>query len=205
MLRETAVNRYRFLIKIHAGVVLFETGCVMLPGAAGSGKTTLTAALLRFGGRYFSDEVALLEEETLDVRPVPLALTIKAGSVEPLLRLYPELASLPEHVREDRQGVRYLTPPAEALFDDGEAHPIRWIVFPRYDPEVESALVPLDRSSGLRRLLDQLLILPDLLDREKVETLVRWMRKVECFELPMSSLDEGVALVRSLARLHESD
>jgi hypothetical protein len=101
-------------------------------------------------------------------------------------------------MREDRQGVRYLSPPAESLFDDGQAHQIRWIVFPRYDPTFESALVPLDRPNGLRKLLDESLVLPDLLDRGKVEALVRWMRDVQCFELPMSSLDTGVSLVRSL-------
>jgi hypothetical protein len=181
-------------------VVFFESGCVLFPGAAGSGKTTLTAALLRSGGKYFSDEVALLEEDTLHVRPVPLALTIKAGSVEPLRRLYPHLESLTQHLREDRQGVRYLSPPPEALFDDGQAHPIRSVIFPRYDPTVESALVPLARPNGLARLLEESLVLPDLLDRGKVEALVRWMRDVQAFELPMSSLDSGVALVRSLVR-----
>ena len=35
-------------------------------------------------------------------------------------------------------------------------------------------------------------------DLRGVEALVRWMRDVQCFELPMSSLDTGVALVRSL-------
>jgi hypothetical protein len=59
-------------------------------------------------------------------------------------------------------------------------------------------LVPLDRPDGLRRLLNESLVLPDLLDRGKVEALVRWMRNLQSFELPMSSLDAGVALVRSL-------
>ena len=199
MLREMSVNRRRFLVKIHAAVVLLEGGgVVLLPGAPGSGKTTLTAGLLRAGGRYFSDEVALLEEHTLRVRPVPLALTIKDGSVSPLQQLYADLAGLPQHMREDRQGVRYLPPPSESLFDDGQAHQIRWVVFPRYDATTETTLVPLDRPNGLRRLLDESLVLPDLLDRTKVEGLVRWMRDVQCFELPMSSLGPAVTLVRSL-------
>jgi hypothetical protein len=63
---------------------------------------------------------------------------------------------------------------------------------------VKSSLRPLDRPNGLRRLLDESLVLPDLLDRNKVETVVRWMREVQCFELPMSSLETGVALMQSL-------
>ena len=38
--------------------------------------------------------------------------------------------------------------------------------------------------------------LPQLFDESRVETLVRWMRKLECFELPMSSLDEAIRIVR---------
>jgi hypothetical protein len=72
-------------------------------------------------------------------------------------------------------------------------------VFPRYDPTAETALLPIARATGLQRLLKESLVLPELLDRGSVESLVRWMRNVECFELPMSSLEEAVALVQTRA------
>jgi hypothetical protein len=48
-------------IFVHAGVVVFETGAVVVPGRSTSGKTTLIQALVREGGVYYSDEYALLD------------------------------------------------------------------------------------------------------------------------------------------------
>lgn len=42
LLRERAVGRHAFLLSVHAGAVAFGDACVLLPAAAGSGKTTLT-------------------------------------------------------------------------------------------------------------------------------------------------------------------
>jgi hypothetical protein len=70
--RQTAIDRYRYFMAVHAGVVGNGERCLMFPGAPGRGKTTLTAALSREGFHYFSDEFALLEERTLHVPPVPV-------------------------------------------------------------------------------------------------------------------------------------
>lgn len=199
LLRRLAVARHSYFMEIHAGVVSFGTGVVLLPGSAGRGKTTLTAALVRDGGIYFSDEIALLEGPGLDVRPMPLAMTVKPGSVAPLRDLYPELITLDEHVREDRQPVRYLPPPPDRRCPaDQSALPARWVVFPHYEAGGETALTPLSPAHGLRRLLDESLVLPDLLDRQKVEQLVNWTRHLLFFDLRLSSLDAGVRAVRDV-------
>jgi hypothetical protein len=46
---------------VHAGVVGFENGAVMVPGKSLAGKTTLTRALVEAGGTYYSDEFAVLD------------------------------------------------------------------------------------------------------------------------------------------------
>jgi hypothetical protein len=132
--RRPAVRREPGLphfLQIHAGVLFDGDAATILPGAPGSGKTTLVAGAARAGLQYVSEELALLEEETLHVRPMPLFLTVKPGSVAPLAGLYPELAELPIHVREDAELVRYLPPPVEALRNDRErSYPVRRSVFP---------------------------------------------------------------------------
>jgi len=196
--RQTAINRRRYFMALHAGVVAHGERCLLLPGEPGRGKTTLTAALSRDGFRYFSDEFALLEEKTLAVRPVPLGLTIKPGAIGPLTPYYPEIERLPEHMREDGQLVRYLNPPGDAA-GWGRSAPVGWIVFPAYAPDAVTALRPVSRPETLRRLLRECLVLPDRLDRAGVESLVRWMRGVSCHELPMSGLGDAVRLLKELA------
>lgn len=199
LLRQIAVRRHRYFMEIHAGVVLLDHRAVLLPGSAGQGKTTLTAALVRDGAEYFSDEIALLEAATLHVRPLPLAMTIKQGSLEALRPFYAQLDTLPEHRREDRQRVRYLPPPPRERRSDGQlSHPVAWVVFPRFVPEASSTLTPLKRTIGLRRLLDEALVLPELLDARKVERLVRWVRQLQFYELQLSSLEAAVEAIRSL-------
>ncbi|MEJ7583168.1 MAG: hypothetical protein WKF43_03595 [Acidimicrobiales bacterium] len=45
---------------LHAGGVVVEEGAVLLPGASGAGKTTLTTALLEAGAGFLSDDMVFL-------------------------------------------------------------------------------------------------------------------------------------------------
>lgn len=198
LVRQIAVDRHPFLVSVHAGVVSFGNGCVLLPAAAGSGKTTLTAALIHAGAIYFSDEIALLDEATLAVSPVPLSLTVKDGSLGPLRELYPAIDALPVHVREDHVRVRYLPPPRACLPTPDALEPTRWIVFPTFAPTADTALRPIKRPAALRRLLDESFVCRPRLTRANAESLVQWMRGVECHELPFSNADTAAMLVRGL-------
>src|SRR5438270_8700249 len=63
-------------IFIHAGVVGFRDHAILMPGSSQSGKSTLTAALLRAGATYYSDEYAVLDSEGR-VLPYPTALSLR--------------------------------------------------------------------------------------------------------------------------------
>jgi hypothetical protein len=45
----------------HAGAVTWQDSGIILPGPSGTGKSTLTAALLELGATYYSDETAALD------------------------------------------------------------------------------------------------------------------------------------------------
>lgn len=196
-----AINSHPYVLYVHAGVVRCATGCLLLPAEPGSGKTSLTAALIHAGFAYLSDEVALLEENTLHVRPVPVSLCLKNSAWELLAPRYPELRDLTIHHRWDGKIVRYLNPPAATLdLEPDRSHPVRWIVFPKYSPQARTALRPLGKADALHRLLKQCLAMPAPLDQVKVASLVRWISEIPCYELPMSSLDEAVALVDHLCQ-----
>ena len=199
LIRQWALDRHPALLSVHAGIVSLGEACVLMPAVAGSGKTTLTAGLAHAGAVYFSDEIALLDEDTLLATPVPLAFTIKDGAVAPLRAKYPELDELPVHVREDGVRVRYLAPPLASLPAHGARQPVRWIVFPRYDASRATAITPLDRPAALRRLLDESYVDRRGLRRDGVESLVHWLRGVDCYDLTVGSLDDAIATIRELA------
>lgn len=198
-LLQTVVRRHSYFLEIHAGAVSNGEKCLLLPAAPGSGKTTLTAALAAAGYRYFSDEVALLEEPDLEVRPVPISLSIKSGAIDILAPLHPELRGSANHTREDLETVTYLNPPTASLrYETNRTYPAAWIVFPQYSPSAATELRPINKAEALARLMKEVLVVRTTLDTRIVRSLVRWIRRVDCYELPNSSLSQAVQLVGNL-------
>jgi hypothetical protein len=188
-----AVNSSDFLLDLHAGVVGRNGRCILLPAAAGSGKSSLTAALVHAGYDYFSDEVALVEPGTFRVRPVPLATCVKSTAWDLMSRYYPELPTFPIHRRDDGKVVRYV-PPHPARIQKTPAL-VSHIFFPRYVEGQATQLKPLARSDALARLMDQCLALRLRLDQGSVGELIRWIAGIDCYALTFSSLDEAVARI----------
>ena len=55
-------ERARTRVFVHAGVVGWRGGAIVIPGATQSGKTSLVRALVRAGAVYYSDEYAVLDD-----------------------------------------------------------------------------------------------------------------------------------------------
>ncbi|MCP5370944.1 MAG: hypothetical protein H6907_04355 [Hyphomicrobiales bacterium] len=190
-----AVMGADYLFDFHAGVVGAGDRCLLLPAAAGSGKSTLTAALCHAGMQYLSDEIALLEAGTFRARPMPLALCVKDTAWDLLAPLYPDLAGLPAHERMDGKIVKYLPPPVNADPVPAEGLPATAVIFPRYDPDGPTELRPLAKNEALRRLLAECIVVSTALDQDQVRGLVDWIGRADTFDLPTASLAESVRLV----------
>ena len=61
---------------VHAGVVGWKGGAIVLPGRTHAGKSSLVAALVRGGATYYSDEYAVLDDDGF-VHPFARALGIR--------------------------------------------------------------------------------------------------------------------------------
>ncbi len=64
---------------VHAGVVAWRGRAILMPGRSLAGKSTLTAALVRLGATYFSDEYAVLDERGR-VHPFGKPLSLRDGA-----------------------------------------------------------------------------------------------------------------------------
>lgn len=67
-------------LQIHAASLMRDGKGVVLAGASGFGKSTLAAGLLSRGWDYLSDELGLIDPQTLWVHGFPKALRIKRGA-----------------------------------------------------------------------------------------------------------------------------
>jgi hypothetical protein len=198
-LTQLATARSGGLCVVHAGALCRNGAALLLPGDAGDGKSTLSAGLAARGFDMLCDDTTLLAGEPPLVRSIPTGLCIKRGAYAVLEPHYPRLASLPEWRRPDGRQARYLMPGRELPWAGPDAAVgVSWIVFPRYHPDRGTALLPLPRHEALARLLRGVCFLSGSLDERNLEKLIAWIEPIDCFELPLSSLDAATALLDGL-------
>ena len=193
-----AILGQNFFLDIHAGVVRDKGGCILLCAPAGSGKSTMTAALVSAGFQYFSDELAMLEEETFNVFPAPLALCFKDTGFDAIERYFPQVRTLPVHIRGDGKRVCYMPPPADAMPTVTTAQPIKAVVFPSYQSDALTTLDRLEPLDALKLLMDQCLVINKRLDKEKVAGMIDWITRMNSYRLVYSNTEEAVARIKAL-------
>ena len=76
-------------IFVHAGVVEWKGQAVLIPGKSMSGKSTLTAELVRAGATYYSDEYAVLDERGR-VHPYPRRLGLRQPGSDEQTKVHAE-------------------------------------------------------------------------------------------------------------------
>ena len=172
--------------------------CVLLPAAAGSGKSSLTAALTHSGFEYFSDEVALIEPDTFHVPRVPLALCVKSTGWDVIAEYYPRILHLPTHIRADGKLVRYLRAIAVNAASQPGSAPVSHVIFPRYDKDKATEIRSITRAEALQRLTGECVAVRRRLKRDDAEGLAHWMAGIDCYALSFSSLAAAVDLVRQI-------
>ena len=117
---------------LHSGAVANRSGAVLLPGSAGAGKTTLTAALVRSGFAYLTDELAAIRTTATScvIEPYPKPLTFKAGTVA----LFGDLSY--DAVEEGAAPTRWHVRPGELGGEVGGPSEVRAIMFVSHEPGV---------------------------------------------------------------------
>jgi hypothetical protein len=130
-LQMLVADQARDRVFVHAGVVGWNGRAILVPGRSYSGKSTLTAALLRAGARYYSDEFAVLDRQGL-VHPYARLLALRQPEGQPVERCAPEKLG-------SRAG-------AEPL-------PVGLVALTQYQPGARWAPRPLSQGRGLLEML----------------------------------------------------
>lgn len=130
-----ALSHRNDLFQLHSAALCLPTerAGIVLAGDSGSGKTTLALALMLRGFVPFSDDVALIDPETLDLQKLPRAFHVSDDTRQ----LVKPLTFGPVGSDDDPHG--YFSPPQWA----GQAAPVRWLLFVEHSPQREPQIVPL--------------------------------------------------------------
>lgn len=192
------VRRTGDFFLVHAGAVVTPRGDgVLLPGAAGSGKTSLTAALVRDGFGYLSDEAGAIDPITRRLYPYAKPLHLKIGVFgyfeAALAKSMDQSAQAWERqVRADDLAAESAAGPCEPAF----------IIVPRYRGGTATTMAPLTTAESVAELGRNAWNL-GLYGARGLELLADLCRKARGWRLDYGDLDEGVAAVRAVCRAEE--
>lgn len=186
---------------IHAAAVASARGAILLPGSSGTGKSTLTAALVSAGYTYLSDEIAIISDVERSVLPYPKPISLRHKGAEVLKQEFCDwVAKLNTgDLQYSWEGV-LLSPRnyLPASFQGGFV--VSYIIFPfREEQGIGSYLVPMRRSEALVRLMSQLISLRrnDSTSRN-IEKMVQLIRQSKCYALRVGTLRSAVACIDRL-------
>ena len=183
---------------LHAGAVSRDGFGVVFPGPSGNGKSVLTMSLLLQGYRYLSDELAVIDPASGELHPFPKPIGIKDISVCPDLAHRRELWWGPKPGENiDAGSCWYVDPDDIAPKSVSGPVPVRYIVFPRYDPNARPGLEELSPGQAMRGLLNNSVNFPRI-RREGLHLLVKLVQEARCLSLTTNCLDQATEAINEL-------
>jgi hypothetical protein len=181
-------------VMCHAGGVERAGIGIVLPAHMESGKTTLTAGLVRAGFSYLTDEAVSFDPTSGLIEPFPKPLSIDNGSQH----LFPELEPAPAPGDDRAPSDQWQVPPDSIRPDAvGTRCQARFIVFPKYEEGGATELVPLSRAAALVELATNTFEFRDHPCRS-LDALAGVVEGARCFRLAVASLDDACDVVTNL-------
>ena len=187
-----AAQAHQYLV-VHAAAIERGGRVAILPGAPGAGKSTLTAALVQRGGwRLLSDELALIRPSDKHVVPLARPINLKNNSIA-LMRAYAPGAVFSTEIHDTAKGtVALMRAPDESIARSGEAAPIGWIIFPRWEKDAPARLAPWSKAAGLMEIAHNAMNY-SLHGAAGFALLARIFAASFCYRFTYGALDDAIA------------
>lgn len=191
----TQAHRY---LMMHAAVLERGGRAVVMPAPPGSGKSTLTAALMLRGWRLFSDEVAILDTRSGFLLPIPKPVSLKNQSIY-VIRHFEPSAVLGEVARDTAKGtVGHLKPTQDSVRRMAELAPPAWLLFPKWQAGAATRLSPIGKARASLRLAEQGFNY-SMMGEEGFAGVTTLVDMCACIDFTYSDLDDAVARFDLLA------
>ncbi len=186
-----ANHAHQFAI-VHAATVEKKGRGYVFPGAPGSGKSTLCAALVCRGWRLLSDEMALISLTDGMLWPIPRPVSLKNASIE-IVRKFGNGVFLGDVVADTAKGnVAHMRPPKSSV--ESAKIPVApyAIVFPAYRAGAETEFLELSKGQTLMRLAENCFNYP-VLGAAGFNCLADAVEQSRCHTVVYSDLDDVIA------------
>ncbi|TCM15328.1 Hpr(Ser) kinase/phosphatase [Novosphingobium sp. PhB165] len=177
-------------IALHCALLVRGNRALLLSGAPGAGKSTLSVALTAAGFGYAADDVTLLDHAGM-VQGLSFYPTLKRGSWHLLPGYGDVIGRTAVHQRLDGATLRYLPMPEPRT----GIYPVDWIVLLARDDGMPAELNPLEPLATLEVLLQGAYARTGRSTLSDVQMLSRLVGRAQCRRLSYANLDEAVRLL----------
>src|SRR5688572_12364951 len=149
---EVSDRRYA---RFHAGAVSLAHHGILIPGPRRCGKSVLTLGLLLKGGQYLSEDVAVLEYQSLQLVPCGEGVSLRRDGLTKFPELMGRWTPIPSTDDGDPYEQVAFTSPDRLGCRVGEPCNVTMIIFPTYDHSAHAArLEALPPGQAVLRLLE---------------------------------------------------
>lgn len=189
-------------LTFHAASLERNGQVVMLPAPPGSGKSTLCATLALSGWRLLSDELTLIDPETLTAHALARPISLKNESIDVIRAFAPQATWAPRSYQTETKGlVTHLKPPVEAVKRMLEPGRPRWIVFPRFEKGAEPSLQPRSKLMTFNHFAQNAFNY-SVLGELGFRTVAGVVSQCECFDFSYSRLEDALEVFDWLSSEH---
>jgi HprK-related kinase A len=187
---------HQFLI-IHAAAVEKDGFAAILPGAPGSGKSTLTAFLVHKGWRLLSDELALISLQDGQVTPLARPISLKNRSIDLIQEILPDATLSPRCPDTAKGTIALLKAPRQSVERISQRARPAWVIFPTFKFNSATSLDPCSKADTLIDL-GRNAFNYSIHGRHGFEALSRLVEACGCYTFTYSSLPEALSVFDSL-------
>jgi len=187
---------HQFLI-FHAGTIEKNNKVIIMPAEQGSGKSTLTAAMVYSGWRLFSDELALISVTDELVYPCTRPINLKNNSIN-VIDNFVDNAVFSTIAKDTHKGtVALLKPPKASVERMFEPAPLHCIVFPKYVANSEAKLTPINQIDTFQQLIQHSFNY-HILGEQGFHLIASLLKNVACYQFEYSDFEQAKKLLSSL-------
>ncbi|MDX1216922.1 serine kinase [Sinorhizobium medicae] len=179
-------------VALHAALLVRNAKGLLICGAPGAGKSTLTLALLEAGFACCGDDITLMRPDGL-LQGVPFAPALKRGSWRLLENMRASVEAAPVHRRLDNRHVRYL---ASIPFASDDPVKLGTIVLLRRR-KGRAAIAAVEPARVLSELFRGAFTPARGLGLPQFDALLSAVRGASAIELSYTRLDEAVEMLSS--------
>lgn len=190
MISDYVIARLPRHLWIHGACLVRGNQAIVLVAPSGTGKTTLSLALLKAGFRIATDDVVLVDLKTARLVPFPRCPKVRGGAIQDLNAIGVDLSSCSEFLGS------YICLPHRFLAVEAQELPRHLtFVFLRREPATPGSVEELELSAALRLLAK----CSNFLVQDPEQVLFRELRtRCRYFRLDIGDLHGNVASILDL-------